>query len=328
MSLSNSQYQAIMRIYNERQYQDRYEQELRRQEVYEKLPQVKEWEEELSTLAAQQARLILAEDEKAAGEIRERIRQLRGRKADLLTASGYPEDYMEIRYHCPECHDTGYVNHERCRCFRREQMKLLYAQSSIEDVLKRENFSAFTFDVYDDSRVIPGLDMTVARYMHQVYDWCWEFVENFSRKKDNLLFTGGTGVGKTFLTHCIARELIDRYQSVVYLSSGDLFDIFSKNKFHYEAEEETQDMCQYILDCDLLIIDDLGTELNNSFVSSQLFYCINERLVRNKGTVISTNLSVSMLRDTYSDRVSSRIVGSYNIVPLYGDDIRMRKSLK
>lgn len=325
MSLSNSQYQAIMRIYNERQYQDRYEQEQRRREVYEKIPQVKAFEDEIGAQSVRHARRILDGDEKAAGELKDRISQLREQKAELMEAYGYPADYMDIRYHCPECRDTGYVDRERCRCFRREQMKLLYGQSNIEDVLKRENFDTFSFEVYDDSRVIPAIDMTAARYMRQVHGWCLDFVENFAHKGGNLIFSGGTGVGKTFLTHCIAKALMDQYFSVIYQSSGDLFDLFSRSKFHYEPEEDTQGMYQHILECDLLIIDDLGTELNNSFVSSQLFYCINERLVRKKSTIISTNLSMSMLRDAYSDRVSSRIIGQYTIIPLYGDDIRTKK---
>ena len=118
---------------------------------------------------------------------------------------------------------------------------------------------------------------------------------------------------------------MDRYYSVIYLSSGDLFDIFSKWKFDSQAEEGMKDMYEYILDCDLLVIDDLGTELNNSFTSSQLFYCLNERLNRKKGTVISTNLSLNALRDTYTERVTSRIMSYYRILPVYGDDIRLKK---
>lgn len=324
MPLSNSQYQAIMRIYNERQYQDRYEQEKRCQEVYEKIPQLKSFEDEISTQAALQARFLLNGDERAAEKQKERVRQLREQKAELMEAFGYPPDYMDIRYHCPECRDTGYVDRQRCRCFRREEIRLLYSQSNIEDVLERENFDTFSYDVYDDRKIIPEIGMTNARYMRQVRAWCQDFVDRFEEEGGNLIFTGGTGVGKTFLTHCIARELMNRYQSVIYLSSGDLFDIFSKNKFNYEAEEDIREMYRYVLDCDLLIIDDLGTELNNSFVSSQLFYCINERLVQKKSTVISTNLSISMLRDAYSDRISSRIIGQYMIIPMYGDDIRVK----
>lgn len=117
---------------------------------------------------------------------------------------------------------------------------------------------------------------------------------------------------------------MDTYHSVIYFSASDLFEVFSRNKFDYDQAEEMKDTYRYILDCDLLIIDDLGTELNNSFTSSQLFYCINERMNMNRSTIISTNLSLTQLRDSYTDRVTSRIM-RYRIIPLYGRDIRLLK---
>ena len=324
MSLNNSQYNAIMRIYNQRQFQDKYEQDQRREEVYQKVPQIRQIEDEISSQAVRCARKLLDGDTNAKEELKQHIEDLREQKEVLLSAFGFPADYMEMHYACPECQDTGYVDGRKCRCFKKEEIRLLYSQTNIEEVLLRENFDSFSYEYYDDRVVIPEIQMTVADYMRQVHTWCKEYVENFEKKGGNLIFTGSTGVGKTFLTNCIAKALIDQYQSVIYLSSNDLFDVFSKNKFHYDTEEEMKDMYQYILDCDLLIIDDLGTELNNTFVSSQLFYCINERLLRKKSTIISTNLSMTMLRDTYSDRISSRIISQYSIIPLYGDDIRTK----
>ena len=324
MSLNNSQYNAIMRIYNQRQFQDKYEQDQRREEVYQKVPQIRQIEDEISSQAVRCARKLLDGDTNVKEELKQHIEDLREQKEVLLSAFGFPADYMEMHYACPECQDTGYVDGRKCRCFKKEEIRLLYSQSNIEEVLLRENFDSFSYEYYDDRVVIPEIQMTVADYMRQVHTWCKEYVENFEKKGGNLIFTGSTGVGKTFLTNCIAKALIDQYQSVIYLSSNDLFDVFSKNKFHYDTEEEMKDMYQYILDCDLLIIDDLGTELNNTFVSSQLFYCINERLLRKKSTIISTNLSMTMLRDTYSDRISSRIISQYSIIPLYGDDIRTK----
>ena len=324
MSLNNSQYNAIMRIYNQRQFQDKYEQDQRREEVYQKVAQIRQIEDEISSQAVRCARKLLDGDTNAKEELKQHIEDLREQKEVLLSAFGFPADYMEMHYVCPECQDTGYVDGKKCRCFKKEEIRLLYSQSNIEEVLLRENFDSFSYEYYDDRVVIPEIQMTVADYMRQVHTWCKEYVENFEKKGGNLIFTGSTGVGKTFLTNCIAKALIDQYQSVIYLSSNDLFDVFSKNKFHYDTEEEMKDMYQYILDCDLLIIDDLGTELNNTFVSSQLFYCINERLLRKKSTIISTNLSMTMLRDTYSDRISSRIISQYSIIPLYGDDIRTK----
>ncbi len=171
------------------------------------------------------------------------------------------------------------------------------------------------------------MNRTVLSYMQLVVKRCQEFAENFPNSGQNILFTGSTGVGKTFLTNCIAKALMDRYVSVIYLSSPDLFEIFSKYKFSRGAEEDCEEAYRHILECEMLIIDDLGTEVNNTFVSSQLFYCINERINRKKGTIISTNLSMDMMRDTYSDRVTSRIMSSYMMIPLYGGDIRVKKTM-
>lgn len=126
------------------------------------------------------------------------------------------------------------------------------------------------------------------------------------------------------MTNCIAKELIDRCHSVIYLSAHDLFEVFSKYRFEAQTEEEMRDMHHFILECDLLIIDDLGTELNNSFTSSQLFFCINQRLLNQKSTIISTNLSLNQLRDEYTDRVVSRMMSNYTVIPLYGEDIRLK----
>ena len=252
---------------------------------------------------------------------------MREQKQILLTAGGYPADYMEMRYRCRECQDTGYANGHRCHCFERKRLQVLYAQSNIEEVLKRENFNTLTFAYYDDQQLLPGLNRTVLSYMQLVVKRCQEVAENFPNSGQNILFTGSTGVGKTFLTNCIAKALMDRYVSVIYLSSPDLFEIFSKYKFNRGAEEDCEEAYRHILECEMLIIDDLGTEVNNTFVSSQLFYCINERINRKKGTIISTNLSMDMMRDTYSDRVTSRIMSSYMMIPLYGGDIRVKKTM-
>ncbi len=324
MALNNSQYNAIMRIYSQRQLDDRYEQDLRRQKVYEEIPQIEQIEGEIRSLEVERARRLLDDDGEADEEIRGKLDELKACKESLLTEHGFAPDEMELKFCCDDCEDTGYVDGRKCHCFKKEEIKLLYAQSNIEDVLERENFDTFTYDYYDNVKEIPKIRMTVAAYMEKVNGWCREFVDDFDDKGGNLIFTGGTGTGKTFLTNCIAKELIDRYHSVIYMSSNDLFDVFSKNKFSHDTDEEIRDMYEYILDCDLLIIDDLGTELNNSFVSSQLFYCINERLIRKKSTIISTNLSMNNLRDAYSERVSSRIMSAYSVIPLYGDDIRIK----
>ena len=154
---------------------------------------------------------------------------------------------------------------------------------------------------------------------------CHEFVDTFGEEFRNLLLYGDTGVGKTFLSHCIAKELLEHSFSVIYFTAAQLFDIFARSTFR--REEEAGVDCQHIYSCDLLIIDDLGTEMSNSFTNSQLFICLNERILRKKPTLISTNLSLEDLKNIYSERIFSRITSSYTVLRLTGDDIRIQKKL-
>ena len=325
MALSNSQYDASMREYGRQQIENHHKLEERRQEIYARLPVVRQLEAEIAERSVACAKKLLEGDKSVLDRLKEGLKDLREQKSLIIRAAGYPDDYLELHYRCPDCRDTGLIDGRKCHCFLQAQMKLLHAQSNLEDVLERENFNALSYEYYDDTEILPQLGITNAAYMRRVVAGCREFVRDFDKKHDNLLFTGSTGVGKTFLTNCIARELMDDFHSVIYLTASDLFDVFSRNKFDYDNAEDMKDMYRFILDCDLLIIDDLGTELNNSFTSSQLFYCINERMNMSRSTIISTNLTLARLRDSYTDRVTSRIMSGYRIIPLYGGDIRLLK---
>lgn len=325
MALSNSQYDAIMREYGRQQIENHHKLEERRQEIYARLPVVRQLEAEIAERSVACAKKLLEGDKSVLDRLKEDLKDLREQKSLIMRAAGYPDDYLELHYRCPDCRDTGLIDGRKCHCFLQAQMKLLHAQSNLEDVLERENFNALSYEYYDDTEILSQLGITNAAYMRRVVAGCREFVRDFDKKHDNLLFTGSTGVGKTFLTNCIARELMDDFHSVIYLTASDLFDVFSRNKFDYDNAEDMKDMYRFILDCDLLIIDDLGTELNNSFTSSQLFYCINERMNMSRSTIISTNLTLARLRDSYTDRVTSRIMSGYRIIPLYGGDIRLLK---
>lgn len=325
MALSNSQYDAIMREYGRQQIENHHKLEERRQEIYARLPVVRQLEAEIAERSVACAKKLLEGDKSVLDRLKEDLKDLREQKSLIIRAAGYPDDYLELHYRCPDCRDTGLIDGRKCHCFLQAQMKLLHAQSNLEDVLERENFNALSYEYYDDTEILTQLGITNAAYMRRVVAGCREFVRDFDKKHDNLLFTGSTGVGKTFLTNCIARELMDDFHSVIYLTASDLFDVFSRNKFDYDNAEDMKDMYRFILDCDLLIIDDLGTELNNSFTSSQLFYCINERMNMSRSTIISTNLTLARLRDSYTDRVTSRIMSGYRIIPLYGGDIRLLK---
>ena len=323
MALSNSQYDAIMRVYNQRQFQDKREQDKRIAEVYEKVPQVEALSDEIAATMAQAARKILAGDRAAADQLKKDAEFLKEQKAIYLKQNGYPANYLELQYVCPDCKDTGYAEGKKCHCFKHMEIEILYDQSNIREVLERENFDTLSMAYYDRNHVDEKTGMTVYDYMSRVIRECKEYVENFKNEKGSILFTGNTGCGKTFLSNCIARELIRRYFSVVYLTATDMFDILAGSRFSGGDDDEAKDRASYILDCDLLIIDDLGTELINTFTASQMFYCVNERLNRNKGTIISTNLTLGELQDAFTERVTSRIMSRYKIIPLIGDDLRL-----
>ncbi|MCI9582864.1 MAG: ATP-binding protein [Clostridium sp.] len=328
MALSNSQYDSIMRLYNRTQLDQKHALDQRTAEIYERIPAIQEMNEEIASSAVKGARQLLDGDKTAVERLKRTIEGLREERQVLLAAYGYPKDYLEMRYDCPDCKDTGYREGKKCHCFRQREIDLLYSQSNIKEILKQENFSRFSYDFFDDTRIDGRSGKTAREYMRQVVQLCREYVEGFDSEKGNILFTGKTGLGKTFLSNCIARELIERCHSVVYLPAVEMFEIFSRERFSYDATDEERDRSRYLMECDLLIIDDLGTELVNTFTTSQLFYVINERMNRKKGTIISTNLPVNEMRDEFTDRVMSRIISQYRVIPLFGEDIRIQMKLK
>ena len=327
MPLKNFQYDALMRNYNQKQFLHKHEQDERIQKAEAEIPRLSEIRQEIASLGLQKARFMLGASKDGDFNLSEKIQLLARERIRLLREHGYPEDYLELHYDCPDCRDTGYRDGKKCHCFKKREISLLYDQSNIREILSRENFDTFSYEYFDDTKVDERSNKTAREYMRQVVALCRSYVEHFGEHKDNLLFTGKTGLGKTFLSNCIAKELLDQSYSVVYLPAVEMYEIFSKERFDYDSTEEDRDRSRYLLDCDLLIIDDLGTELVNTFTTSQLFYCINERLNRRKGTIISTNLPVNEMRDEFTDRVMSRIVSQYTVIPLYGEDIRIRKKL-
>ena len=325
MSLKNFQYDAIMRDYNQKQFLHKHEQDEHIRLAEEKIPRLGQIRQEIAALGLKKARLVLGASGGKDFDLESAIGALAKERKALLLENGFPADYLELHYDCPICKDTGYVNGEKCACFRKAAVDLLYTQSNIRDILEEENFDNFSFQYYSPDFKDPGSGISASEAARSAYNKAWDFIEGFAEKSDNLMIYGDTGVGKTYLTHCIARELLDRSYFVLYFSAFDLFDLLSKNTF--QRDIQSADMASFIYDCDLLIIDDLGTELTNSFVSSQLFCCINERIMNKKATIISTNLTMEDFLDTYSERTFSRVSSNYTMIKLIGNDIRIQKRL-
>ena len=230
--------------------------------------------------------------------------------------AGFPEDYLSPIYDCPDCHDTGYIGNQKCHCFKQAIINMLYEQSGIQKMLEEENFSSLSYDYYQ------GQDLE--RFKRNV-SIAQNFVKTFNSDYHNLFFYGTVGTGKSFLSGCVAKELIENGHSVIYFSAAGLFDTLSKFKFDYKNADELHKEYEDLFQCDLLIIDDLGTEYTNNLVNSELFSLINDRHLRQKATIISTNLSLEDFRNRYSDRIFSRITSNYEICKIAGPDIRMFK---
>ncbi len=323
MALSNSQYDEIIRSYDARQLKNQHTREAKIRDAYQRLPRLKEIDDAIASCSVAHARRLLDGDENALAELGARLSSYRSERAALLAENGFPDSYFSPAYTCPDCKDTGYVNGQRCHCFEQAAIDMIYTQSNLKDVLQRENFSAFSFDYYSDAEINPATGLSALATARDAVAKCRHFIDTFDDNFSNLYFYGDTGIGKTFLSNCVAKELLDRGHSVIYFTAFQLFDILSRGVFRKDADAIAAH--QNIFDCDLLIIDDLGTELTNSFTTSQLFLCLNERILRKKSTIISTNLGMGQLADIYSERVLSRISSNYILIKLFGADIRILK---
>ncbi|WP_434310701.1 ATP-binding protein [Hominifimenecus sp. rT4P-3] len=323
MGLTNPQYDKIRRDYDRKQLENRAVQEARMQEVYGRLPRLREMDETTADLAYQRAKRLLAGDQASADKLAGQLQEIKEGKQVLLTSAGYPVDYLELPFHCPFCRDTGYVDGKRCRCFEQAIVDMLFSQHPIHERLDQENFSTFSLEYYD-REAPPGGGESPYEHMKQILAQSKRFVQNFQPGLENLLLTGSAGTGKTFLSNCIAGALMKKGVSVIYLSANQLFEALADHAYSRE-EPEQEEYYHWVLDSDLLIVDDLGTELNNSLVSSELFCCLNERELRRKSTIISTNLTMNQIRASYSERVASRLMENYRLLRLFNSDIRLKK---
>lgn len=325
MALTNSQYDAIMRIYEQKHLRTHDRLNRHYDEIYEKIPRIREIDEQISHLGVSNAKALIDGQTDATERFRTQLQALIAEKQSLLLSSGYPSDYLDPSYECERCRDTGYVDGRKCSCFQKAEIDLLYTQSNLQDILKSENFESFRLDYYSSDFIDAVSRKSAQEMAKEALSVCRSFVDTFGKDFQNLLIFGNTGVGKTFLTHCIAKELMDNIHSVIYVTSSQLFDLLGNREFGSDPSDRQAGLL--LDDCELLIIDDLGTELTNSFTVSQLFICLNDRILQKKSTIISTNLSLNEIKSIYSERTFSRISSNYRLLKLAGDDIRIKKKL-
>lgn len=253
--------------------------------------------------------------------LKKEIDSVMQKKAELLTKNNFPADYLTNIYICPVCRDTGFVSNKKCRCFRQKEINLIYSESNINLSLKDVTLDDFSLRFYDENLRDPLFkadSLTLARAALMTSK---NFVRDFDTKHGNIFMFGNAGLGKTYLSHCIANEIIKKNHTVLYLTAPELFSALG-NFLKKRSGDTESDTRSYIFDTDLLIIDDLGSELISEFSISNFFVCINERLNQNRSTIISTNMDFMKLKDTYGERTTSRIQGYYQTLHFYGNDIR------
>ncbi|MBR5680309.1 MAG: ATP-binding protein [Clostridia bacterium] len=253
--------------------------------------------------------------------IRREYEAVAARRRALLEEHGYPPDYCTIRYSCEKCSDTGYVGIDICDCLKREIVENFLESSGLYSLTKNQTFDTFCLDYYEkDDRI--GMEKNVS-YLR-------DYAEAFDpASSPNLIFIGATGLGKTHLSSAVARRVIERGFFVVYECAQGLFSEFEARRFRTNSytDADGSDVDRFS-DCDLLIIDDLGTEITNKFSISCLYFLLNQRLIRHLPTIISTNLRGAELRSRYEDRIMSRIFGEFQPLSFSGSDVRMQKIKK
>lgn len=320
MGLSNRQFDSIIEKYDNIRLQNNREQMRRADEVRSKIPGYIELEEKLRSLRMERTRARLYEDEALFTEQKTEEDLLVDKRNRLLKEAGFPSDYLNPIYQCPKCRDTGFLPESRskCSCFIAAQTRLLFEQSGISDLIQLQNFDTLSFDYFNDAES--------ASYSNALNN-ARNFIRNFNSDYQNLVFYGNVGTGKTFLSCCIAKELMETGFSVAYKSADrlfkDLVDLrFGDDKNEYFSFIEDLDQC------DLLIIDDLGTEAITERVKADLFTCLNNRDLLKKATLISTNLTLDELNRRYSERIFSRISSHFTFCKFEGRDIRMLKKFQ
>lgn len=312
----NNTYERI-RSQEKQNLQNRYN------EIKKLHPNIIEIDRQISLLSVKVSMVAMKKSDNKEAQImaiKDEVEDLRRQKYELLVANGYNMDYLTLHYHCKKCKDTGFIGVTKCSCYQNRLVEILYKKSDISKLLLENNFSKFKFDFFrdikhDGERVSPKANML------QIYNNITKsYLPSFDSHNMNLLFLGNSGTGKSFMSHCIAKELIDKGFLVVYRTADELIKSLREIRFN-----NNKDLESLLLNCDLLIIDDLGTEFISDFSKSELFTFLNSKLLKEKKMIISTNLSMEELKTTYTERLNSRLFGNFKSLVFLGDDIRLEK---
>lgn len=323
MGYGKDVYQAVMEKLNLQRVAAEQESHRRRDDFYAACPRAAEIERMLSHTAVQAAKAVLGSGNsgKILAKLKENNLALQEERRQLLASAGLPEDYLQPHYQCPKCEDTGYIDGRMCSCLKEFLRKEAYRRLNDSTPLSLCTFDSFSLSYYPDTSDSPDRPSPRAQ-IGKILSYCRRYAANFSPDSPSLLMQGGTGLGKTHLSLSIANEAIERGFGVIYGSTQNLASSLEKERFRRDSDDETNQM---LLSCDLLILDDLGTEFSTSFIDAAIYNIVNTRLMSKRPTIISTNLSLREMETRYTERFVSRIIGSYIRLFFYGSDVRQQR---
>lgn len=303
--------------------------------LYSKVPELKKTEDSLTKNLIKKSKLLLTSNLKELDEVNSKIKALEKEKSAILKKLKLDKDYFSPVFECKICNDTGYItdglSSKMCNCLKQKMYNLEFNKYNLYNI-EQDTFDKFNYNLYSDvvdkakynSKISPRENIKIIRKI------CDDFVKNFdSPDEKNLLFVGNSGLGKTFLSNCIANKLLASGKTVLYQTAPVMLDTIINHRFNKNDDLNNLDIYNHILNVDLLVIDDLGTETINNMKFTELFTIINSRLLPQKNkitkTIISTNYDIQGLADLYGERIISRFAGNYNICNFFGDDIRLIK---
>ncbi len=328
MGYSGEVYTAARSLLTERRQAARYISERRREQLYADIPELEQIERDLILIGAATSKALLSPDADShslLSALKEKTDRLEKRRTEIFSDCGLAEDYLRVPYTCKQCEDSGFADGEMCECLKAELKREAYRRLNEQSPLAPSSFSQFTLDYYPQqpepaSGIVPRVKMA------EIFDFCLKYANTFSLASPNILMLGATGLGKTHLSLAIAAKVIDQGYGVVYGAANNLFR--AVEQAHFSRGSSKHDVLESLLGCDLLIIDDLGAEFSTQFTVSTAYNIINTRLLTKRPTIISTNMSIGELRDAYSEKVLSRLHGSYSFLRFFGSDIRSLKKVR
>ena len=297
----------------------------RKNEIQKLYPEIFKIDMDIQKLSVKLSMSILKSQnaEQTLAEFKEKITDLRVEKCEMLVSKGYDPEYLNLHYRCPKCKDTGFIGVNKCSCYKQKLIKLYYKNSLLEDILKEKNFSTFNMNLFSPHK-LGDEKYSPRKNMENIYNYTLgEYIPNFNSINTNLLFYGNPGSGKSFLSYCIAKELLDNGFLVVYKTSDQLISDLRDVRFNNNYK-----LNDLLINCDLLIIDDLGAEQTNDFAITELFNLLNKKLLQNKKMLISTNLFLPGITQVYSERIYSRLIGEFKLCKFFEEDIRIKLNLK